>query len=70
VFQSFLLSPAAQRVARDQFLFRPANVDLPIVERGSAFEKLTSVVQIDVPAIQRPNAEVLNQLIQVWKRTQ
>jgi len=70
VFQSFLLSPEAQRVARDQFLFRPANVDLPIVERGSAFEKLTSVVQIDVPAIQRPSAEVLNQLIQVWKRTQ
>ncbi len=70
LFQSFLLSEPAQRVARDQYLFRPANVDLPIVESGSAFERYKDVVKIDVPAIRRPTEEVLNQLMQLWKRTQ
>ena len=68
LFQNFLLTKEAQRVARDQYLFRPANVDVPILEQGSAFSKLEGVVQVDVPAIKRPSAEVLNQLIQVWKR--
>ena len=70
LFQQFLLSPNAQRVARDQFLFRPGNVDVPIVEAGSAFERYQDIVQIDVPAISRPSEEVLNQLQQIWKRTQ
>jgi ABC-type Fe3+ transport system substrate-binding protein len=69
-FQSFLLAPETQRVARDEYLFRPANVDLPIVEPGSAFEKVKDVVQIDVPAIRRPKADVLTQLTQLWKRSQ
>ena len=69
-FQSFLLSPDSQRVARDNYLFRPANVELPIVEPGSAFERVKEVVQIDVPAIRRPSEEVLTQLMQLWKRTQ
>jgi len=68
VFQSFLLSPAAQRVARDQYLLRPANVEVPIVEAGSAFDRVKEVVQIDVPAIRRPKEEVLTQLMQIWKR--
>jgi len=70
VFQSFLLSADAQRIARDEYLFRPANVDLPIVEPGSAFDKLQDMVVVDVPAIRRPKEEVLNQLMQLWKRTQ
>lgn len=68
VFQSFLLSPESQRVARDRYLFRPANVEVPIVEPGSAFERVKDVVQIDVPAIRRPKEEVLTQLMQLWKR--
>jgi ABC-type Fe3+ transport system substrate-binding protein len=67
-FQSFLLSPAAQRVARDEFFFRPANVDVPIIESGSSFERVKDVVQINVPAIRRPQEEVLIQLMQLWKR--
>jgi hypothetical protein len=34
---------------------------VPIVEQGSAFTKHQDIVQIDVPAIRRPSAEVLNQ---------
>ena len=70
LFQDFLLSPEAQKVARDQYLFRPANVDVPIVGGGSAFDRLQDIVKIDVPSIKRPKGEVLEQLIQVWKRTQ
>jgi ABC-type Fe3+ transport system substrate-binding protein len=70
VFQFFLLSEKSQRVVRDKYLFRPANIDLPIVEEGSAFSKLQNIVHVNVPAIQRPKAEVLNQLIDVWKRVQ
>jgi len=70
LFQDFLLSAEAQRVARDQYLFRPANLDVPIVGGGSAFDKLQDIVKLDVPAIQKPKGEVLEQLIQVWKRTQ
>jgi ABC-type Fe3+ transport system substrate-binding protein len=68
LFQDFLLSKEAQRVARDKYLFRPANVDLPIIEQGSAFARLQDIVKIDVPAIQRPSADFLNQLLQVWRR--
>jgi len=67
-FQNFLLSPKAQRVARDKYLFRPASVDVPIVEPGSPFAKLKGVVQMDVTTIRRPKGKVLEQLIQVWKR--
>lgn len=70
LFQQFLLSEVAQKKARDDYLFRPASLDIPIFESGSAFVELKDSVQIDVAAIQRPNAEVLNQLIQIWKRTQ
>lgn len=70
VFQSFLMSADAQRVARDKYLFRPGNVELPIVEPGSSFERLKDVVVIDVPAIRRPKEEVLTQLMQLWKRSQ
>jgi ABC-type Fe3+ transport system substrate-binding protein len=68
LFQAFLLSKPAQKVARDQFLFRPANLELPIMEAGSSFDKLKDVVQIDVNTIKRPSAAVLNQLLQVWKK--
>jgi ABC-type Fe3+ transport system substrate-binding protein len=68
VFQDFLLSKEMQRIARDQFLFRPANVDLPILEEGSAFNKLQEIVKINVPTIDRPKGAVLSQLMQVWKR--
>jgi ABC-type sulfate transport system substrate-binding protein len=67
-FQRFLLSPKAQRVARDKYLFRPASVDVPIVEPGSPFAKLKGAVRIDVTTIRRPKGKVLEQLIQVWKR--
>lgn len=69
-FQRFLLSPKAQRVARDKYLFRPANVEVPIVEPGSPFAQLDGVVEIDVPTIRRPKGAVLEQLLQVWKRMQ
>jgi ABC-type Fe3+ transport system substrate-binding protein len=68
LFQDFLLSEKAQKVARDEYLFRPANVDVPIIGEGSAFDKLQNVVKINVPTIQRPSAEVLKQLIQIWER--
>lgn len=68
LFQSFLLSKPAQKVARDQYLFRPANLDLPIIEANSAFEKLKDVVQVDVNTVKRPSDLVLNQLLQVWKK--
>lgn len=68
LFQTFLLSKPAQQVARDQFLFRPANLELPIMESNSTFSKLKHVVQIDVNTIKRPSAAVLNQLLQVWKK--
>jgi ABC-type Fe3+ transport system substrate-binding protein len=67
-FQDFLLSKDMQRVARDQFLFRPANVDLPILEEGSAFNRLQQLVKVNVPTIDRPKGTVLGQLMQVWKR--
>lgn len=69
-FQNFLLSPKAQRVARDKYLFRPASIDVPIVEPGSPFAKLKDIVKIDVTTIRRPKGKVLEQLIQVWKRFQ
>jgi ABC-type Fe3+ transport system substrate-binding protein len=68
LFQDFLLSKKAQKVARDQYLFRPASVDLPILDESSVFSELESIVQLDVATIQKPSAEVLNQLLQVWKR--
>jgi Ca-activated chloride channel family protein len=68
LFQDFLLSPKAQKVARDEYLFRPASIDLPILDQDSAFAKLTDVVEINVAAIQRPKAKVLKQLTQIWER--
>jgi Ca-activated chloride channel family protein len=68
IFQQFLLSADAQKVARDKFLFRPASLELPITGEGSAFDALQDVVKTDVATIKRPSAEVLNQLIQLWKR--
>ncbi len=68
LFEQFLLSEPAQRVARDEYLFRPASVDLPILDAHSAFRRLQDIVQIDVPTIQRPTAEVLKQLLQIWQR--
>lgn len=70
LFQNFLLSAEAQKVARDRYLFRPANLEVPIIGAGSAFDQLQGVVQIDVPTIQRSSGDVLEQLIQVWRRTQ
>ncbi|MEK7990197.1 MAG: hypothetical protein VSS52_004270 [Thiotrichaceae bacterium] len=70
LFQDFLLSKVAQEEARDKYLFRPANIDVPILGNGSAFDGLKDTVQIDVPTISRPKAEVLEQLIQVWERNQ
>ena len=68
LFQFFLLSKPAQKVARDQYLFRPASLDLPIIEAGSSFEKLKDTVQVDVNTVKRPSAAVLNGLLQVWKK--
>lgn len=70
LFQQFLLSEKAQKEARDKYLFRPANVDVAILGDGSAFDKVKDIVQIDVPTIRRPKGEVLEQLIQIWKRNQ
>lgn len=70
LFQNFLLSDAAQREARDKHLFRPSNIDVPIMGDGSAFDQLKEVVKVDVQAIQRPSGEVLENLINVWKRSQ
>jgi ABC-type Fe3+ transport system substrate-binding protein len=68
LFQDFLLSEQAQRVARDQYLFRPANVDVPILESGSAFSQLQDIVKIDIGTIKRPKAKVLKLLTQTWER--
>lgn len=68
LFQDFLLSKVAQEEARDKYLFRPANIDVPIVGNGSIFDNLKDIVQIDVSTIPRPKADVLEQLIQVWER--
>jgi len=68
LFQDFLLSDAAQKKARDDYLFRPASLDVPILEKGSSFSEMEGIVEIDVPAIRRPSEEVLRQLIQIWER--
>ena len=68
LFQDFLLSATAQKEARDKYLFRPANVDIPILESGSAFSNLQDIVKIDVNTIKRPKAKVLKLLIQTWER--
>jgi ABC-type Fe3+ transport system substrate-binding protein len=70
LFQDFLLSKPAQLVARDEYLFRPANVDVPILDEKSKFTDLIKkgVVKVDVATISRPKAEVLEQLLVIWKR--
>lgn len=70
LFQDFLLSKPAQIVARDEYLFRPANVDVPILDDKSKFSDLIKkgVVKVDVATISRPKAEVLEQLLVIWKR--
>jgi ABC-type Fe3+ transport system substrate-binding protein len=70
LFQNFLLSEAAQREARDKYLFRPANVEVPIMGDGSSFDALKDIVNIDVSVIQRPSGEVLENLINIWARFQ
>ncbi len=70
LFQKFLLSARAQKEARDKYLFRPASLEVPILDNDSAFSKLKDVVKIDVATIKRPKAEVLQQLIQLWKKVQ
>jgi ABC-type Fe3+ transport system substrate-binding protein len=70
LFQDFLLSKAAQIEARDKYLFRPANIDVPILGDGSMFDALKDQIQIDVATITRPKAEILQQLIQIWERNQ
>jgi ABC-type Fe3+ transport system substrate-binding protein len=70
LFQDFLLSKPAQLVARDEYLFRPANLDVPILDEKSKFSDLIKkgVVKVDVATITRPKAEVLEQLLVIWKR--
>lgn len=72
LFQDFLLSKSAQLMARDQYLFRPANVDVPILDDASKFSDLIKkgVVKVDVATIARPKAEVLEQLLVIWKRNE
>ncbi len=67
-FQSFLLSVAAQKKARDEYLFRPASTELPIVGDGSAFDRFQGVMQLDVPTIRRPQGEILELLLKTWER--
>ncbi len=68
LFQDFLLNPEIQKKARDQFLFRPASFDLPIVGQGSSFEKFADIMKLDVTVIKKPKADVLELLINQWKR--
>jgi ABC-type Fe3+ transport system substrate-binding protein len=70
LFQDFLLSKPAQVVARDEYLFRPANLDVPILDETSKFSELIKkgIVKVDVATITRPKAEVLEQLLVIWKR--
>lgn len=70
LFQDFLLSKPAQLVARDEYLFRPANIDVPILDEKSKFSDLLKqgVMQVNVATIARPSAEVLEQLLVIWKR--
>lgn len=68
LFQAFLLSDNAQKVARDKYLLRPANAKVPILDATSAFTKLKEVMQVDVSSIDTPSADVLKQLLQSWER--
>lgn len=68
LFQNFLLTPTAQKVVRDKYLFRPASIDLPILDPESAFTKLSEIVKIDVAEIEPPKAKILNQLLQTWEK--
>jgi ABC-type Fe3+ transport system substrate-binding protein len=70
LFQDFLLSKPAQMIARDEYLFRPANVDVPILDENSKFSNLLKqgIMQVNVATISRPSAEVLEQLLVIWKR--
>lgn len=68
LFQGFLLGDKAQKVARDQYLLRPASINVPILDDTSPFTKLKDVVQIDVTTIDSPSAEIMKQLLEAWER--
>lgn len=70
-FRTFLLSPEIQQLAL-QYGFRPANASVPIVtnDPNNPFNRYSSYgVQVDIPqVVATPSAEVLNELITLWRR--
>ena len=67
LFQEFLLSENAQKVARDQSSFRPANSKIPLLEKGNLFDKFQNRVQIRFPKVPPLRAEVLEQILKIWE---
>ncbi len=66
-FLQFLLSDEAQRVARDQFWFRPVAAHLAITDEDSAFRRYP-FVKVDVLPIKSPPPKTLQVLVQIWQR--
>lgn len=70
LFQEFLLSESAQKVARDCYSFRPANSNIPLLEKNNLFDKFQNRVQIKLHKVPNPKAEVLEQLLKIWESTE
>lgn len=67
LFQEFLLSEKAQKIARDNFSFRPANSKVPLLVKNNRFDKFQNRVQVPLNTVPVPQAEVLEQLLEIWE---
>ncbi|NJO05309.1 MAG: ABC transporter substrate-binding protein [Chloroflexaceae bacterium] len=70
LFRDFLLSEEVQHLALVEHGFRPGNVAVSININGNPFEEYQDAgIQLDiVQSVEAPPAEVLNELIELWRR--
>lgn len=69
-FRDFLLSTDMQELALRTYGFRPGNLDVAVNIPGNPFERYASYgVQLDIPqGATAPPGNVLNELIELWRR--
>lgn len=70
LFQDFLLSDRAQKLARDESAFRPASIEVPLLEKGNIFDDFQNIVLINITKIPNLKTEVLEQLLKTWQDNQ
>jgi hypothetical protein len=70
LFQDFLLSDRAQKLARDESAFRPASTGVPLLEKGNIFDNFQNIVLIDIKKIPNLKTEVVEQLLKTWQDNQ